>query len=249
LTGVLLAIAAIGVQAWAGALEPRCTEAAAATHLHGAWDEDRRVQVREEMLGVGVAYARDAWAHAETTLDAYASEWTQMHVEACEATNVRGQQSAAVMDLRMGCLHRAKVELAAVTNVLAHPEARTVQKAHELTGSLLYNRMSWIGIAILCVTVACSVYRFADRGMSKRERKLLMVAQSSPEASDGVQTIALPSPRHGSRALWTLLWMRVRFEARQVVLHPAFAIVMAWGLFTTSYVLSTRDSSGRLTTR
>jgi hypothetical protein len=42
--------------------------------------------------------------------------------------------------------------------------------------------------------------------------------------------------------------MRTRFEARQVVLSPAFAVLMAWGMFTTLITLLTqRDPDGRPT--
>ncbi|HYH83291.1 MAG TPA: M1 family aminopeptidase [Longimicrobium sp.] len=119
----------------------------------------------------------------------------------------------------------------------------------ELTGGLLYNRLLWTGIAVLCLALACAAYRFADQGMSRRERKRMKLVESSPAADAlagrAVEAVALPAPEHGVRALRALLWMRTRFEARQVVLSPAFVVVMAWGLFTTSYVLLTRDAAGR----
>jgi ABC-2 type transport system permease protein len=118
----------------------------------------------------------------------------------------------------------------------------------ELTGSLLHNRLLWIGIAILSLALASAVYRFADQGMSRRERKRLKLVQPSPaESGRAVEAISLPAPEHGSRALRALLWMRTRFEARQVVLSPAFVVVMAWGLVTTFSALSGRDPAGRPT--
>jgi ABC-type transport system involved in multi-copper enzyme maturation permease subunit len=40
--------------------------------------------------------------------------------------------------------------------------------------------------------------------------------------------------------------MRTRFEVRQVVRHPAFAVLMAWGMYVTGFVLLTqRDPDGR----
>jgi tetratricopeptide (TPR) repeat protein len=132
----VLAVAAVGVQAWAASRAQQCTETAAATHLDEAWNETLRADVRDAMLGVDVAYASDAWTRTEQALDAYASAWTRMHVEACAATTVRGEQSSAVMDLRMACLHRANVQLGAVTQVLAHADAQAVQKADALTDAL-----------------------------------------------------------------------------------------------------------------
>lgn len=117
-----------------------------------------------------------------------------------------------------------------------------------VTGGLLYNRVLWMGIAVLCLALGCAAYRFADQGMSKRERKRLKLAQpSSIDAPAAAGARPLPAPEHGSRAMRALFWMRTRFEVRQVVLSPALIVVVAWGLITTFYVLSTRDDAGRPT--
>lgn len=123
----------------------------------------------------------------------------------------------------------------------------------ELAGGLLYNRVLWIGIAFVLLALACAVYRFADQGMSRRERKRLTLAPTAPPLAETaassraapLESIALPAPDHGPRALRALVWMRTKFEARQVVLSPAFVVVMAWGLFTTMYVLLRRAGSPR----
>ncbi len=118
----------------------------------------------------------------------------------------------------------------------------------EVSGGFLYNRLLWVSVAIIALTLACGAYRFADRGMSKREWKRMKLAQSSSvEESRRVEAVSLPAPEHGVRALRVLLWMRMRFEVKQVVRSPAFVVVMAWGLFTTWYALSARDSIGRPT--
>ena len=49
-----------------------------------------------------------------------------MYVEACEATHVRGEQSAEVLDLRMACLHEWLDGLRALTAGLrARPTPRS----------------------------------------------------------------------------------------------------------------------------
>ena len=112
----------------------------------------------------------------------------------------------------------------------------------ELTGALLYNRLVWIGVAALFLAVAYAAYRFADRGMSRRERKKQKLEAAAPLPGEGraEALLTLPSPRHGGAALRALLWMRTRFEVRQVVLSPTFPILMAWGLYTTVFVLLTQ---------
>jgi hypothetical protein len=121
----------------------------------------------------------------------------------------------------------------------------------DFSGALLYNRLLWIGIAILGLAVAYAAYRFADQGMSKRERKKLTLARRStaarhlagvPEAGpiSAAGRAGLPSPQHGRAALRALLWMRTRFEARQVIRSTPFVILLAWGLYTTLFVLLTQ---------
>jgi ABC-2 type transport system permease protein len=120
----------------------------------------------------------------------------------------------------------------------------------EFSGALLYNRLLWIGIALLCLALAYSAFRFADRGMSRRERKKQELAQrrSAEAAVAGMAATSLPSPQPGPAAVRALLWMRTRFEVKQVVLSPAFVVLMAWGLFTTLVTLLTqRDPDGRPT--
>ena len=117
----------------------------------------------------------------------------------------------------------------------------------ELTGALLYNRLLWVSVAIGCVILACAVYRFADQGMSKREKKRLRLTQPMEDSERVVQAASLPSPEYGSGALRALFLMRTRFEVRQVLLSPAIVVLMAWGLFTTFSVLSSRDIPGRPT--
>ncbi|HYE59001.1 MAG TPA: M1 family aminopeptidase, partial [Rhodothermales bacterium] len=107
----------------------------------------------------------------------------------------------------------------------------------------------WVGVALLFLGVAYAAYRFADQGMSRRERrKQKLAARASTEAQGPPLSTALPAPRHGRAALRALLAMRTRFEMKQVVFSPAFPVLMAWGMFTTLISLTTqRDPDGRPT--
>jgi ABC-2 type transport system permease protein len=119
----------------------------------------------------------------------------------------------------------------------------------ELSGALLYNRLLWVGIATVCLAIAFAAWRPADQGMSKRARKKQkLVQRAAAEAPVTTSLEPLPSPHHGSAARRALLLMRTRFEIMQVVRSPAFIILLAWGLFTTFFVLITqRDPDGRPT--
>src|SRR5690606_6511415 len=91
-------LAALGVCAgavgWrAGLVGGEWPEAVASSHLAGGWDDARRAEVESAIMGVDASWANDVWSRVEHDLDTYAAAWTQMHVETCEATTVRGEQS------------------------------------------------------------------------------------------------------------------------------------------------------------
>ncbi len=63
------------------------------------------------------------------TLDGYAGRWVQAHREACEATRIRGEQTEAVLSLRMMCLERRRKELAALVRLLERPDTSLVDRS------------------------------------------------------------------------------------------------------------------------
>ena len=62
--------------------------------------------------------AETAWTRFAALLDDYLGQWSVMYSEACEATHVRGEQSQAVLDLRMRCLNDDLDEVRALTDVV-----------------------------------------------------------------------------------------------------------------------------------
>ena len=115
-------------------VKDRCTGARA--QLDGIWDEARRKQARAAVLGTDLSYAPGTWARVEPRLDDYAQAWVGRHTEVCEATRVRGEQTEAAMDLRMGCLHELQVALDAVVTVLADADDRVVRNAVGLVDAM-----------------------------------------------------------------------------------------------------------------
>ena len=114
--------------------DARC--AGAQAHLVGVWDPSQAERVRGAIRATGLAYADVAWTRAEARLSAYADAWVKEHTEACQATSVRGEQSPAVMDLRMACLRQAKIGLAAVVGQLSSADEETLVNAHQVVDSL-----------------------------------------------------------------------------------------------------------------
>jgi tetratricopeptide (TPR) repeat protein len=115
-------------------LAQRCSGARA--RLEGVWDDALREQLRAAILGTSLSYAPDTWERVEARLDEYADAWAQQHTEVCEATTVRGEQSSAVMDLRMTCLHERRLALREVVKVLLEADASRVEKAVTLVSGL-----------------------------------------------------------------------------------------------------------------
>jgi serine/threonine-protein kinase len=111
-----------------------CTQSTAG--LDGVWDAAVRADVRRAMAAVDVPYAASAAEQATKQLDRYRERWIAQHAEACEATSILHAQPSDVLDLRMGCLRRAKMELQSVAQALRDPDARTTARAMALVESL-----------------------------------------------------------------------------------------------------------------
>ncbi|MEZ4428552.1 MAG: serine/threonine-protein kinase [Nannocystaceae bacterium] len=98
--------------------------------LAGVWDDERRAAVQSAFASSGLSYTRDIFTRTAARLDDAAAEWIAAHVAACEATAVRGEQSPALLDLRMRCLDRRLTELRALTDTLADsPRAESITRA------------------------------------------------------------------------------------------------------------------------
>jgi serine/threonine protein kinase/tetratricopeptide (TPR) repeat protein len=104
--------------------------------LSGVWDAARRRQVEKTFTATGKPFAADAFAALSRALDGYAAAWVSMHSDACEATRVRGEQSAELLDLRMECLAERLEELRAQTAELAAADAEVVERAPSIAFSL-----------------------------------------------------------------------------------------------------------------
>ncbi len=127
-------VAVVGAYALRESSPAPCT--GAREHLQGVWDEATRQRVASSMRAVPGSFVGDVWERTSRTLDGYADGWVDMHTHACEATAVRGEQSSEVLDLRMGCLHDAKVSLQAAVEQLVEADAGVVENAHRIVDAL-----------------------------------------------------------------------------------------------------------------
>jgi serine/threonine protein kinase/tetratricopeptide (TPR) repeat protein len=115
----------------------------AADHLADVWEltapgveSPRQAAIHRAFLASGKSYAADVYASVRRTLGAYAQGWASMYREACEATHVRGEQSAEVLDLRMSCLQERLGGLRALTQVYTAASGEVVENAVSAANTL-----------------------------------------------------------------------------------------------------------------
>ena len=72
--------------------------------LDGVWDGPVKELVGTAFARTGKAYADATLGSVDRILQRYLASWSAMYTEACQATSVRGEQSAESLDLRMACL-------------------------------------------------------------------------------------------------------------------------------------------------
>jgi serine/threonine protein kinase/tetratricopeptide (TPR) repeat protein len=139
-TTLVVTVAAVGVTHRLGSKDRAiCTDGAA--HLGGIWEpgsasSERKSAIRRAFLASGKRYAEQAYEGAAGLLDKYVARWTGMYAEACEATNVRGEQSAEVLDLRMECLSEHLGNARALSDVFAAADGKVVENAVSAAAAL-----------------------------------------------------------------------------------------------------------------
>src|SRR5450432_970116 len=142
--GATLAVAALAVGVRPLLTENRRICLAGPDKLAGVWDltapggieAPRQAQIHQAFLATGKSYAPDVFATVSAALTGYAQRWAAMYKETCEATQVRGEQSAEVLDLRMSCLQERRDGLRALTDVFSQATGEVVENAVNATNAL-----------------------------------------------------------------------------------------------------------------
>jgi serine/threonine protein kinase len=112
--------------------------------LAGIWDlpvgneieSPRQAVIHGAFMRTGKSYAGDVYATVSRILTGYAQSWGNVYRETCEATQVRGEQSAEVLDLRMSCLQDRLGGLRALTDVFSEANGDVVENAVSAANSL-----------------------------------------------------------------------------------------------------------------
>jgi tetratricopeptide (TPR) repeat protein len=96
----------------------------------------RQAAIHAAFLRTGKSYAIDVFVTASKALTTYAQSWANMYRETCEATQIRHEQSADVLDLRMSCLQERLGGLRALTKVFSEANGDVVENAVGATNAL-----------------------------------------------------------------------------------------------------------------
>jgi tetratricopeptide (TPR) repeat protein/predicted Ser/Thr protein kinase len=117
----------------------------AADKLAGIWEApdperpaetEAKMEIRRAFLATGKSYAVPAYDGAARILDRFARRWTDLYVDACEATHLRSEQSTEVLDLRIAALNGALGDLRALCRELRQATGNTVEHAIDAANAL-----------------------------------------------------------------------------------------------------------------
>jgi tetratricopeptide (TPR) repeat protein len=128
LAGAGVLAAAMGVTAALAWPSPRrCTGAEDA--WVAAWSPEARAEVDAAMRATGHPGAQDASERVAARLEDYGARFVDAHREACLATHERGEQSLAMLDLRMACLEERRGQVRALVELLRVADREAVGRA------------------------------------------------------------------------------------------------------------------------
>jgi tetratricopeptide (TPR) repeat protein len=143
LAGVALGLAGLSLFAIARSAGSRAQLCAGGpSRLAGIWGGDgpdahpRRDAVEKTFLASGVPGAHEVLDRVVALLDRYRTDWLSTYRDACEATQLRHEQSPALLDLRMSCLDERRLALSALTNVLSTADRGVVKSAVKAASAL-----------------------------------------------------------------------------------------------------------------
>ena len=130
----LAGLAAYGFIGWRGAAASSpcdSTGELSRKSMAGVWDAPVRGAVAKAFQASGRPGARESLERVERALDQRAVAIASVRGDSCEATHVRGTQSAELLDRRTQCVDQRVAELGAMTALLARADGELVDRAVE----------------------------------------------------------------------------------------------------------------------
>ena len=131
--GALALAGAMGLVAYARHTAP-CQQLD--TLMTDTWATAPRAELAAAFAKSEAPFASSVLSTANRELDAYAAQWVAQRIEACEATHVRQEQSESLLDLRVDCLERRRLELRALVHELERAEKPVVSRAVDMVAGL-----------------------------------------------------------------------------------------------------------------
>jgi tetratricopeptide (TPR) repeat protein len=157
-----------------------------AEHLSGVWDGGVRAATRAAFVATNRPAAADTYERVAAALDGYTAAWVAMRTDVCLATQVRGEQSPALLDLRMQCLDRRLGAARALTALFARgPDVEVLARA--LPAALALEPLDGCGDATV-LTAAMPLPRDSAR------RAWLVALEGRLDAVDALATAGKPRP-------------------------------------------------------
>ncbi len=134
LGGLGLAAAVAGGTALAMSGPGLCTNGG--ERVAAVWNPERSAAAERAFAATGLPYAAGAWTGAAALLDDYGQAWATMYGDTCAATQIRGEQSSELMDLRMTCLQQRMTDMDALLGLFEAADPQIVKRAAEATIAL-----------------------------------------------------------------------------------------------------------------
>jgi eukaryotic-like serine/threonine-protein kinase len=97
--------------------------AGAGDKLGEIWNPERRAAISAAFRATDKPYATRLGSGIQDLLEDYGRAWVAMRTEACQASRIRGEQSAELLDRRMECLDQRWREMDALLTVLENGPA------------------------------------------------------------------------------------------------------------------------------
>jgi eukaryotic-like serine/threonine-protein kinase len=109
---------------------------AADARLSAVWDAPSRARIQQAFVHTGKTYAADTFWSVNRVIERYLQGWAVAYTDACEATHVRGEQSAEILDLRMACLGDRLNDVKALASVFESADVNVVDNAVDAANAL-----------------------------------------------------------------------------------------------------------------
>jgi tetratricopeptide (TPR) repeat protein/predicted Ser/Thr protein kinase len=108
----------------------------ASTRVAAAIGTEPQQAAKDAFLASGLSYAMEQWPAVEAALRDYGETWAASYEKVCEATHLHGEQSAALLDVRMACLSRRLDDAGALVELLGDADPQAIEHALPAVQSL-----------------------------------------------------------------------------------------------------------------